>query len=175
MSLQPFVEPWPLFSFLILYTVSTTPWTGFQPVVRPLPAHSATQTQNKRTHYRHPCLEWDSNPRSGTAGTPCAEKIKQVVCFIISCCWKPRAFGFSRESCQLLLSKSWFVGGVWGGDCTQSRNVTKKYIFTVKRLVDFVPIKERTFTHKQRERIGTFTASGLHINAIHLYLSVPLR
>jgi hypothetical protein len=22
------------------------------------------KTQNKRTQYRHPCLEWDSNPRS---------------------------------------------------------------------------------------------------------------
>jgi hypothetical protein len=34
-----------------------------QPVARPLPTHKTTQTQNKRTP-RHPCLEWDSNPRS---------------------------------------------------------------------------------------------------------------
>jgi hypothetical protein len=40
------------FSFLILYTVDKTPWTGDQLVARPLP------TQNKR----HPCLEWNSNP-----------------------------------------------------------------------------------------------------------------
>jgi hypothetical protein len=43
------------FSFLILYTVGRTPWTGEQPAARPLP------TQNKRKHL---CLEWDSNPRS---------------------------------------------------------------------------------------------------------------
>jgi hypothetical protein len=37
------------FSFLIFYTVGRTPWTGDQPVARPLPAHRTTQTQNKRT------------------------------------------------------------------------------------------------------------------------------
>jgi hypothetical protein len=40
------------FQFLNLYTVSRTPWTGDQPVARPLPTH------------RHPFLEWDSNPQS---------------------------------------------------------------------------------------------------------------
>jgi hypothetical protein len=30
------------FSFLILYTVATTPWTGDQPVARPLPTHRTT-------------------------------------------------------------------------------------------------------------------------------------
>jgi hypothetical protein len=44
------------FRFLILYTVDRTPWTGEQPVVRPLPTHRTTHT--------HPCLERDSNPRS---------------------------------------------------------------------------------------------------------------
>jgi hypothetical protein len=37
------------FSFLISYTVDRTPWTGDQPVARPLPAHRIEQTQNKRT------------------------------------------------------------------------------------------------------------------------------
>jgi hypothetical protein len=36
------------FSFLILYTVGRTPWTGDQPVARPLPTHRTIQTQNKR-------------------------------------------------------------------------------------------------------------------------------
>jgi hypothetical protein len=48
MALQPFVGPWPLFSFLILYTIGRIPWTGDQPVARPLPIHR-TQIQNKRT------------------------------------------------------------------------------------------------------------------------------
>jgi hypothetical protein len=45
------------FSILILYKVGRTPWTGDQPVARPLPTH-------RTTAHRHPCLEWDSNPRS---------------------------------------------------------------------------------------------------------------
>jgi hypothetical protein len=48
MALQPFDGPLPLFSLLILYTVSGTPWTGDQPVAGPLPAHRTAQTQNKR-------------------------------------------------------------------------------------------------------------------------------
>jgi hypothetical protein len=38
-----------LFSFLILYTVGRTPWTGDQPVARPPPTHTTTQTQNIHT------------------------------------------------------------------------------------------------------------------------------
>jgi hypothetical protein len=52
------------FSFLILYTVDRTPRTGDPPVAKPLPTRRTTQTQNKRTQYRHPCFEWDTNPRS---------------------------------------------------------------------------------------------------------------
>jgi hypothetical protein len=35
------------FSFLILYTVGRTPWTGDQPVARPLPTQRTTQKQDK--------------------------------------------------------------------------------------------------------------------------------
>jgi hypothetical protein len=38
------------FNFSILYTVGRTPWTGHQPVAKPLPTHRTTQTQNKRTN-----------------------------------------------------------------------------------------------------------------------------
>jgi hypothetical protein len=48
MTLQPFVGPWPRFQFLNPVH-SRTPWTGDQPVTRPLPIHRTTQTQNKRT------------------------------------------------------------------------------------------------------------------------------
>jgi hypothetical protein len=64
MALQPFVGPWPLFHFLILYTIGRTPWTGYQPLAKALSTHRTTQTQNKYTQYRHPCFEWNSNPRS---------------------------------------------------------------------------------------------------------------
>jgi hypothetical protein len=64
MALRPFVGPWPLLQLRnLFYTDGRTPWTSDQPVARPLPTLRATQTQNKRTH-RHPCLDWDSNPRS---------------------------------------------------------------------------------------------------------------
>jgi hypothetical protein len=55
MYLQSFVRPGRFFfSFLILYTVGRTPWTGDQPVSRPLPMHRTTQTQNKRTETSMP-------------------------------------------------------------------------------------------------------------------------
>jgi hypothetical protein len=61
MFLQPFVGPWHLLYFRnFIYTDRRTPWTSDQPVARPLPTHSTTQTQKKHTH-RHPCLEWFSN------------------------------------------------------------------------------------------------------------------
>jgi hypothetical protein len=38
---------------VILYTGGRTPWTGDQPVARPLLLHRTTQTQNKHSH-KHP-------------------------------------------------------------------------------------------------------------------------
>jgi hypothetical protein len=53
-ALQTFVGPWPPFQLVDpIYTVGTTPWTGNQPVARPLPTHRTTQTQNKRTQYTY--------------------------------------------------------------------------------------------------------------------------
>jgi hypothetical protein len=43
-----------LFRFLILSTVGRTPWTGAQPIARPLPIHRTTQTQKKRTQISIP-------------------------------------------------------------------------------------------------------------------------
>jgi hypothetical protein len=44
-----------IFTFTFtLYIVGRTPWTGDQPVVRPLPTHKTTQTQNKRTQTSMP-------------------------------------------------------------------------------------------------------------------------
>jgi hypothetical protein len=48
MALQPFVGPWPLFSFFI-FSVGRTPWTVDQPVARSLLAHRTAETQNKST------------------------------------------------------------------------------------------------------------------------------
>jgi hypothetical protein len=46
MALQPFVGLWLLFQFRnLFYTDGRTPWTGDQPVPRPLPKHRTTQTQ----------------------------------------------------------------------------------------------------------------------------------
>jgi hypothetical protein len=48
------------FSFLILYTVGTTPWTEDQPVARPLPTQRTTQTQNKRTQTSTPRVGFET-------------------------------------------------------------------------------------------------------------------
>jgi hypothetical protein len=37
--------PWPLFQFLNLYIVGRSPWTGDQPVARPLPIYKTTNTE----------------------------------------------------------------------------------------------------------------------------------
>lgn len=47
MALQAF-GLWPLFTFLIFYTVDRTLWTGDQAVGRPLPTHRTTQTENRQ-------------------------------------------------------------------------------------------------------------------------------
>jgi hypothetical protein len=59
------------FSFLILYTVGRTSWTGDQPVVRPLPTHRITQTHNKRKQTSIPLV--GSEPT-----TPVFERAKTV-------------------------------------------------------------------------------------------------
>jgi hypothetical protein len=47
------------FSFLIQYTVGRTPWTEDQPIARPLPTHSTTQTQNKCTQTSIPWVGFE--------------------------------------------------------------------------------------------------------------------
>jgi hypothetical protein len=53
--------PWPLFQFFNLYTVGRTPWTGDQPVARPLRTHRINA-------HRQPCLERDFCRRSQCSG-----------------------------------------------------------------------------------------------------------
>jgi hypothetical protein len=63
MALQPFVGPWPLLQFRILFfffcTVGRILWTTDQPVTRPLPTHRTTQTQNKRAHRHIPWMGFE--------------------------------------------------------------------------------------------------------------------
>jgi hypothetical protein len=47
-------------SFLIFYIVGRAPWTGDQPVARPLPSHRKTQTQNKRKQTSMPQVGFES-------------------------------------------------------------------------------------------------------------------
>jgi hypothetical protein len=46
------------FSFLILYTIGRFPWTGDQPVSRPVPTQRTTQTQNKRRQTSMPRVKF---------------------------------------------------------------------------------------------------------------------
>jgi hypothetical protein len=57
---SPFIEPWPLFSFLILYSVGRTPWTGYQPVARQVSTNRKTQTQYKRTQISMPWVGFET-------------------------------------------------------------------------------------------------------------------
>jgi hypothetical protein len=52
------------FSFLILYSVGRTPWTGDQSVARPLPTHRTTQTQSKCTQISMPLMGIRTNDPS---------------------------------------------------------------------------------------------------------------
>jgi hypothetical protein len=103
MALQPFVGPWPLSQFLaVTYTVGRTPWTGDQHVAGPLPAHRATQTQNKRTQYIHPCLERDSNPRSQrSSGVKTTHTLDRAVIVIGIC-----SFNLTESSFSLRKSRT---------------------------------------------------------------------
>jgi hypothetical protein len=57
---KPLCWAWPALQFRNLYyTVGSTPWTSDQPVARPLPTHSTTQTQNKRTHTSMPWVGFE--------------------------------------------------------------------------------------------------------------------
>jgi hypothetical protein len=51
---SPLLDLGRFFSFLIPYTDGRTPWTGDQPVARPLPAHRTAQTQSKHTQTSMP-------------------------------------------------------------------------------------------------------------------------
>jgi hypothetical protein len=47
------------FHFHNQYTVGRTPWTGGQPIARPLPTHRTTQLQNKNTHTSMPRMGFE--------------------------------------------------------------------------------------------------------------------
>jgi hypothetical protein len=65
LALQRFVGPWPLLQFRnLFYTVGMTPWTGDQPIARPLPTHRTTQSQNKRTQTSMHCMEFEPKIRA---------------------------------------------------------------------------------------------------------------
>jgi hypothetical protein len=58
-ALQPFVELYPIFRFLILYTFGTTPWTGDQLISRPLSTRRTTRTRNKHTQTSMPRVRFE--------------------------------------------------------------------------------------------------------------------
>jgi hypothetical protein len=62
-ALQPFVGPWPPFQFLDLFTQSVgLLGRGIRP---PQGRYLHTgQHKHRINAYEHPCLKWDSNPRS---------------------------------------------------------------------------------------------------------------
>jgi hypothetical protein len=96
MVLQLFVGPWPLLQFrYLLYTVGTTPWTSDQPVTRPLPTHSTTQPQNKRTQTSMP-IHALSGIRTHNPSVRASEG---------SSCVETTVIGWSREYLSVILRR----------------------------------------------------------------------
>jgi hypothetical protein len=62
-TLQPLVGPLLFSSFLILYTVGGTPWTGDQPVARPLCTHRIN-THNRDNNALNGIRTHDSSVRA---------------------------------------------------------------------------------------------------------------
>jgi hypothetical protein len=58
-----FLGPGLFFSYVIFFTQAAGLLARVISPSQGRYLHTGKQTQNKRTH-RHPCLEWDSNPRS---------------------------------------------------------------------------------------------------------------
>jgi hypothetical protein len=56
---SPFAGLRPLFRFFIFYTDDRIPWTGAQPIARPLPTRRTTQTQNKRIETSMPRMGFE--------------------------------------------------------------------------------------------------------------------
>jgi hypothetical protein len=78
---------WSFLSFLVLYTVGRTPWTGDQPVAWPLPTRNTSQAQNKHTNAMHRAAGKGSSclwsPQSALTCKNCAFCPKSVfICFI---------------------------------------------------------------------------------------------
>jgi hypothetical protein len=67
------LDPGRFFSFFIFYIVGKTPWTGDQPVARPLPAHRTVRRQTKRTQTTMPQVGFEST-------IPVFGRVKTVSC-----------------------------------------------------------------------------------------------
>jgi hypothetical protein len=88
MLLQHFVRPWPLLQFHNpFYKDGRTPWTGDQPVTKPLPTHRTTQTYNKRTQTYMPQVVFEPTiPASDQAKTVHAsDRAVAVTAFLYTC------------------------------------------------------------------------------------------
>jgi hypothetical protein len=70
MDLQPFVVPWPLFSFLILHTGGRTPWTGISPL-QGLYLH--TEQHEHRINAYNPDISVLSRIRAHDPSVPASE------------------------------------------------------------------------------------------------------
>jgi hypothetical protein len=94
--------PWPLFQFLNLYKVGRTPWTGDEPVARPLPTQRTTQTQKKRTQTSIPRVGFEPTiPVFGRAKT--VHALDRAATVIGELCYLPtkNTCRYIRESCKL--------------------------------------------------------------------------
>jgi hypothetical protein len=91
-----------LFQFPNPKTDGRTPWAVDQPVARPLPIQDNT---NRIKSDGHPCLEWDSNPRSQCSNER-RQFMPETVRPLWSAYWTAGVCYFIRAFCMF---------GWWGG------------------------------------------------------------
>jgi hypothetical protein len=109
------------------HTVGRTPWTGDHPVTRLLTTHRI----NTR---KHPCLEWESNPRSQRSNerTKTVHAIDRATTVIgslhITLC-NPHEVGQAQANSQT--KTKWHVLGEWAVPCVSV------FLFTCNKLYIF--------------------------------------
>jgi hypothetical protein len=102
---SPFLGLGRFFSFLI-FTVNRTPWTGDEPVARPLPIHRAAQTQNKRTQTSMPQL-WSEPTIPAFDRAKTVHALDRAATMIGKTC--PYSAQYGAPACRALNCSSRFV------------------------------------------------------------------
>jgi hypothetical protein len=140
--------PWALLQFLNLYTVGRTPWTGDQPIARPLPTHRTTQTQNKRTQTSMPRVRFEPTipvfqraktvHALGHAATVVGvmpyitfeNRVRLSLMFVLNgCVWSPSRFFEERATSPQRQESTWPSARSGGNESRKSTIFAQKSVY----------------------------------------------